>query len=104
MSSSGYTTQNVQEFAAKFANTMLTQLNALATQTAGVEILYFRSTPVKSETDFIFHDYTLYNVEDCPLTMKAIYTNASYNESSYIFSQLGMDYQTPLELEIDITT
>lgn len=104
MSSSGYTTQNVQEFAAKFANTMLTQLNALATQTAGVEILYFRSTPVKAETDFLFHDYTLYNVEDCPLTMKAIYTNASYNESSYIFSQLGMDYQTPLELEIDITT
>lgn len=98
------TSQNLQELAASFANSILSQINNVAAEVAGTEIMYFRSKPVESETDFIFHDYTLYNVEDCPLNMKAIYKNTSYDESSYIFSTLGMDYQTPLELELDMVS
>ena len=94
-------TTNLQDAAAAFANSILSTINSAATETAGVDVMYFRSTPVKGETDFLFHDYTLYNVEQCPLEIKMMYSNTSYDESSYIFSTLGMDYQSPLTLEID---
>lgn len=94
-------TTNLQDAAAAFANSILSTINSAATKTAGVDVMYFRSTPVKGETDFLFHDYTLYNVEQCPLEIKMMYSNTSYDESSYIFSTLGMDYQSPLTLEID---
>jgi len=102
---SGYTTStNLQEVAQKIANSIAVSLNSVASSIIGTDIMYFKAVPVGEETDFLFHDYTLYNVEPCPMTFKAVYVNTSYDESNYVFSQLGMDYQSPLELEIDIST
>ena len=97
-------TVNLQEIAQAIANTISTQLNSVATSVVGVDIMYFPAVPVGEQTDFLFHDYTLYNVRPCPLEFKAVYTNSGYDESNYVFSQMGVDYQSPLELEIDINT
>ena len=62
---------SIQEAAAKFVSDILGGLNSAATQVAGVDVMWFRLQPDKRSQDVIFQSYTLYGVEDCPLSLKA---------------------------------
>ncbi len=83
---------------------MVNGLNSVATALAGVDMLWFRATPQERSTDVIFQTYTLFDVEDCPISLRAIYTDTSYDESSYVFNAFGIEDQIPLTIEIALAT
>ena len=71
------TTTSLQEMGANYANTTLSSLNDAVVDIIGVDVLWFRAKPDKANQDVIFQNYTLYGVEDCPLKIKAIYSERS---------------------------
>lgn len=91
---------SVQEAAIAFAKELASHLNTVAAETVGVEVMWFRAIPDKRSQDVIFQSYTLFGVEDCPLTFKAVYSDTAYDESSLTFNIMGIEYQVPLTLEI----
>lgn len=95
---------SVQEAAAQFANNVLSMVNNAAAEVAGVEVMWFRATPDKRSQDVIFQSYTLYGVEDCPLTFKAVYSDTGYDDAALTFNILGIDYAVPLTLDIACET
>ena len=98
------TTGSIQEMAAEFANGFLASLNSMVAETVGVDVIWFRATPDKRSQDVIFQSYTLYGVEDCPLTFKAVYTDNSYDDAAITFNIMGLEYAVPLTLEIAVNT
>jgi hypothetical protein len=98
------TTGSIQEMAAEFANGFLASLNSMVAETVGVDVIWFRATPDKRSQDVIFQTYTLYGVEDCPLTLKAVYTDNSYDDAAITFNIMGLEYSVPLTLEIAVNT
>lgn len=95
---------SVQEAAAQFANNVLAMVNNAAAEVAGVEVMWFRATPDKRSQDVIFQSYTLFGVEDCPLTFKAVYSDTGYDDAALTFNILGIDYSVPLTLDIPCET
>lgn len=95
---------SVQEAAAQFANNVLAMVNNAAAEIAGVEVMWFRAMPDKRSQDVIFQSYTLYGVEDCPLTFKAVYSDTGYDDAALTFNILGIDYSVPLTLDIPCDT
>jgi len=95
---------DIQVQAAKFANSMLAKLNQKAVEMAGVEVMWFRAHPQERSTDVIFQSYTLHNVDECPVILKAIYSDAAYDDAALTFSFNGIDYKPSLTLEIPIKT
>ena len=91
---------SVQEAATIFAKELALHLNAAAAETAGIEVMWFRAIPDKRSQDVIFQSYTLFGVEDCPLTFKAIYSDAGYDDATISYNIMGIEYQVPLTLEI----
>ena len=100
----GLTSGSIQEMAAEFANGFLASLNAMVSETVGVDVIWFRATPDKRSQDVIFQSYTLYGVEDCPLTFKAVYTDNNYDDAAITFNIMGLEYAVPLTLEIAVNT
>lgn len=100
----GVTPGSIQEMAAEFANGFLASLNSMVAETVGVDVIWFRATPDKRSQDVIFQTYTLYGVEDCPLTLKAVYTDNSYDDAAITFNIMGLEYSVPLTLEIAVNT
>lgn len=100
----GLTSSNIQELAAEFANGFLANLNATVAETIGVDVMWFRATPDKRSQDVIFQSYTLYGVEDCPLSFRAVYTDNSYDDAAITFNIMGLEYAVPLTLEIAVNT
>lgn len=100
----GVTPGSIQEMAAEFANGFLASLNSMVAETVGVDVIWFRATPDKRSQDVIFQTYTLYGVEDCPLTFKAVYTDNSYDDAAITFNIMGLEYSVPLTLEIAVNT
>jgi len=95
---------SIQEAAAQFANSILKQVNSAAAEMAGVEVFWFRATPDKRNQDVIFQSYTLYNVEQCPLQFKAVYSDAGYDEGSLTYNIMGLNFAVPMTLDIAIGT
>lgn len=95
---------NIQEYAARFANTKLSKLNKKIAEIAGVRVLWFRSLPKKESADVLFQTYTLHNVEKCPLEIYALYSESAYDDAALTFSFNGIDYKPTLTLEIPIAT
>lgn len=96
--------QSIQEAAAKFANSMLANINASAAETVGVDVMYFRLKPDKRNQDIIFQTYTLYGVEDCPLKFKAVYSDTGYDDAAITYNIMGLEYSVPLTLDIAVNT
>lgn len=100
----GVTPGSIQEMAAEFANGFLASLNSMVAETVGVDVIWFRAMPDKRSQDVIFQTYTLYGVEDCPLTIKAVYTDNNYDDAAITFNIMGLEYSVPLTLEIAVNT
>lgn len=96
--------KSIQEMAVEFANTIYKQLNQSVTSTAGVDVLWFRAIPNKTNQDVIFQTYTLYGVEDCPLEFKALYSDTNYDDAALTYNIMGISYAIPMTLEIDTLT
>ena len=95
---------SIQEAAAQFANTVLASMNANAAETAGVEVMWFRATPDKRNQDVIFQSYTLYGVEDCPLTFKAMYSDTGYDDGAITYNIMGLNFAIPMTMDIALKT
>ena len=94
---------NVPDMVENFAE-MQFQISQAATRMLGVEILWFRALPHENGEDVIFQTYTLYNVEDCPSSIRMHVMNADYDASSYEVDFFGINYNFPLEIQCDIKT
>lgn len=98
------TSMSVQEAAVAFAKTMAMQVNAAAAEIVGVEVMWFRAKPDKRSQDVIFQSYTLYGVEDCPIILKAVYSDTGYDDAAITYNIMGLEYAIPLTLEIALKT
>ena len=97
-------TSSLQEAAARYANTILASLNASAAEMLGVDVMWFRATPDKRSQDVIFQSYTLYGVEDCPLSFRAVYTDTGYDEGAITYNIMGLNFNIPMTLDIALET
>ena len=97
-------TTSIQEAAAKFVNDILGGLNDAATQLAGVDVMWFRLQPDKRSQDVIFQSYTLYGVEDCPLSLKVMYSDNSYDDAAITYNIMGINFNVPMTLDIAVNT
>lgn len=95
---------SLQEAATKFVSDILGNLNAAATQVAGVDVMWFRLQPDKRSQDVIFQSYTLFGVEDCPLSFKAIYADSGYDDAAITYNIMGINFAIPMTLDIAAET
>lgn len=92
--------QSLVESAIQYANTTLANMNSTMAQAYGVDVLWFRLRPDKRNQDVVFQSYTLYGVEDCPISIKCLYTDNSYDDAALTYNIMGIEYQVPLTLEM----
>lgn len=78
-----------------------TALNTAINNIIGYDFKWFRAIPQQRSKDVIFHEYTLYNVEECPIDIKAIIPNGTIPDSKYNYDLMGLEYEIPLEIQID---
>lgn len=95
---------SLQEAAAQYANTTVANLNVAVASIIGVTVMWFRALPDKRSQDVIFQSYTLYGVEDCPLTFNAVYGDSGYDDAAITYNIMGLEYAVPLTLEIPVAT
>jgi hypothetical protein len=76
-------------------------LNNIANQLFGYEARWFRAVPQQRSKDVIFLEYTLSNVEEEPLCIKIVIPGGNVPDSKYTFDLMGMEYEVPLEIQID---
>ena len=95
---------SLQEAAASFVNEILGSLNNAVTDVAGVDVMWFRAKPDKRSQDVIFQSYTLYGVEDCPLTFKALYQDTGYDDAAITYNIMGINFAIPMTLDIAVDT
>jgi len=76
-------------------------INAVVNEMFGYETKWFRAVPQQRSKDVIFQEYTLYNVEECPLDIKVIIPDGTMPDSKYNFDLMGLEYEIPLEMQID---
>lgn len=94
----------VQEAAAQYANSTLSAMNQALVDMYGIDVMWFRSIPQKRSEDVIFQTYTLHNVESCPIELKVIYSDTSYDDAALTFTLNGIDYKPTLTLEMPVAT
>lgn len=93
-------TSSIQEAAVQFANQILGGLNSAVSNMVGVDVIWFRLQPDKRSQDVIFQSYTLYGVEDCPLSFKAVYSDNSYDDAAITYNIMGINFNVPMTLDI----
>jgi hypothetical protein len=76
-------------------------LNSVVNQLIGYEVKWFRAVPQQRSKDVIFQEYTLSNVEECPLAIKVVVPNGQIPDSKYNYDLMGLEYEVPLEVQID---
>jgi len=76
-------------------------LNTLANKMLGYDFKWFRAIPQQRSKDVIFQEYTLSNVEECPLDIKAIIPQGTVPDSKYTYDLMGLEYEVPFEIQID---
>lgn len=77
-------------------------LNSVASNMYGVAVKWFRSIPQERSKDVLFMEWTLYNVEDCPLNLNVIYNDSGYDEAALTYNMMGIEYSIPLTMSISI--
>ena len=95
---------SIQEAATQFVNQILGGLNSAVTDIAGVDVMWFRLQPDKRSQDVIFQSYTLYGVEDCPLSFKAMYADNSYDDAAITYNIMGINFNVPMTMDIALET
>lgn len=95
---------SLQEAAAAFANDVLGMVNQAVLETVGIDVLWFRLIPDKRNQDIIFQSYTLYGVDDCPLNIRAVYSDSGYDDAAITYNIMGLEYAVPLTLDIPVNT
>jgi hypothetical protein len=76
-------------------------MNGLANEMFGYAVKWFRAVPQQRSKDVIFQEYTLSNVDECPLDIKVIIAAGNMPDSKYSFDLQGLEYEVPLEFQID---
>lgn len=92
---------NLQEMA-QTAQKVIQQLQDLATQTVGVDVMWFRVIPKENSEDLIFQEYTLSGV-DCPKIVKVVLTQSDFNPGGYITTMFGLEYESNMEINVPIS-
>lgn len=82
--------------------TTANSLNQVVAKLYGVACKWFRLTPQKRSADVIFQEYTLHNVEKCPLDINIMYSDNSYDEAGITYQMMGISYVVPMTCEIAI--
>lgn len=77
-------------------------LNSAVSNIYGVDVKWFRTIPQERSKDVIFLEWTLYNVEPCPLEVKCIYNDPSYDDAALTYNMMGIEYAIPLTMCISI--
>lgn len=77
-------------------------LNQLVSKLYGVNCKWFRLTPQHRSADVIFQEYTLHNVEKCPLDLYIMYSDNSYDEAGITYQMMGISYVVPMTCEISV--
>lgn len=77
-------------------------LNQLVSKLYGVNCKWFRLTPQQRSADVIFQEYTLHNVEKCPLDIYVMYSDNSYDEAGLTYQMMGISYVVPMTCEISV--
>lgn len=91
---------NVNKLGSVIGNVLA--LNSAASNMYGVPVKWFRSIPQDRSKDVLFMEWTLYNVEDCPLNLNVIHNDASYDEAALTYNMMGIEYSIPLTMSISI--
>ena len=76
-------------------------MNMLANQMLGYDVKWFIAVPQQRSKDVIFQEYTLYNVDECPLEIKVVLPGGQFPDSKYTYDLMGLEYEVPLEVQID---
>ena len=76
-------------------------INSIVNEMIGYEFKWFRAVPQQRSKDVIFQEYTLSNVEECPLDVKAVIPNGNMPDSKYNYDLMGLEYEIPFEIQID---
>lgn len=89
---------------AEMGSSLVSGMNQAVTEMFGVNVAYFRAVPNKNSTDFIYMNYTLLNVDECPTEIKLLFKDAGYAAGDYSVNFYEMNYNVPLEVQIDAMT
>jgi hypothetical protein len=76
-------------------------INAVVNQLIGYDSKWFRAVPQQRSKDVIFQEYTLSNVEGCPLDVKVVLPQGMPPDSVYNYDLMGLEYNIPFEVQID---
>ena len=76
-------------------------INIVINEMLGYEFKWFRAVPQQRSKDVIFQEYTLSNVEQCPIDIKAVIPAGAIPDSKYTYDLMGLEYEVPFEIHID---
>jgi len=76
-------------------------MNEIVNQLIGYDAKWFRAIPQQRSKDVIFQEYTLYNVDECPLDVKVVLPTGMPPDSVYNYDLMGLEYNVPFEVQID---
>lgn len=76
-------------------------INKTVNNMFGYSVKWFRAVPQQRSKDVIFQEYTLYNVEECPIDVKVVLPDGRIPDSKYTYDLMGLQYEIPLEIQID---
>lgn len=79
---------------------MFQELSFFTNQLYGHQVVYFRTLPESDSGDFVFKEWTLYKNVDRKCIKVMVKDNA-FPENTPKFTEFGIDFQLPFEVEID---
>ena len=79
---------------------MFQELSYFTNQLYGHQVVYFRTLPDSSSGDYVFKEWTLYKNIDRKCIKVMVKDNA-FPENTPKFSEFGIDFQMPFEIEVD---
>ncbi len=93
---------DINKIIASTYNTIM-EMQQAAVETVGTTCLWARATPVINSEDVVMQEYTLTNVGlECPKPLNVIIVNGDYNPGNYTIDLFGLNYDSPLELNITL--
>ncbi len=79
---------------------MFQELSFFTNQLYGHQVVYFRTLPDSDSGDYVFKEWTLYKNIDRKCIKVMVKDNA-FPENTPKFTEFGIDFQLPFEIEID---
>jgi hypothetical protein len=79
---------------------MYKNMSFSANQMYGIEVVYFKAVPDKKSGDFIFKEWSLYNVVDRKCA-KIMFPGNEFPDAKLYYDQLNVKYEAPVEVHID---